>query len=73
MMRCSLCESNSTNYNYCPNCGRALTEESKKLENSKVLNTRLETLLKLVDVIDDQNTLVKVKDLVININNSIKD
>lgn len=61
-MKCEICKTVTSNY--CPNCGAPLTKESIELEKNKVLNTRLETLLKLTQNIDDEKTLLIIKDLI---------
>ena len=66
-MKCSHCEAEINNYNYCPNCGTPLTENTINLENTKILNTRLETLLKVTEIIDDEKALNTIKELVLKL------
>ena len=63
-MKCELCQTELTGYNYCPSCGRPLTGKTIELEKQKVLNTRLETLLKLTESIEDEKTLLLIKELI---------
>ena len=66
-MKCEKCQTIITDYNYCPTCGMPLTENAIELEKNKTLNTRLETLLKLTETIDDEKTLILIKDLITKI------
>ena len=66
-MKCTNCKEEIINYNYCPNCGTPISKEAKKIEESKRLNTRLETLLKLTEITNDEKTLNIIKDLVTKI------
>ena len=63
-MKCKICEAMLPGYNYCPNCGRPLSEKAIEVEKNKVLNSRLETLLKLAENIEDEETLILIKKLI---------
>jgi hypothetical protein len=76
--RCSICGKYHTTpygyyfdiFNYCPNCGRALNKTAIEIETNKILNIRLETLLKLTDLINDEKTLLLINDIALKIKNS---
>lgn len=70
-MICKNCNNIIEDYNYCPNCGRALSKLAIEIENNKVLNTRLETLLKLTEVIEDEKTLSLINNIALKIQKNI--
>ena len=70
-MKCKKCGNEVLNYNFCPSCGEAITDAAKGLENAKIINARLETLLKVVDLVDDEKTLTIIKKLIENIKKNV--
>ena len=63
-MKCLNCKQEAYSYDFCPHCGTPLTEKSKKVEIQKNTNIRLETLLKLTTLVDDEKTLKIIDELV---------
>lgn len=63
-MKCLNCKHEIYEYDFCPYCGTPISELAKKVEIKKNTNIRLETLLKLVNLIDDDKTLNIIKELV---------
>jgi predicted amidophosphoribosyltransferase len=63
-MKCLNCKHEIYEYDFCPHCGTPISELAKKVEIKKNTNIRLETLLKLVNLIDDDKTLNIIKELV---------
>lgn len=65
MNMCKKC-SNILNqdYNYCPYCSNPLTSDAILLEKKKLTNIRLETLLQLLTIIDDETSLNRIKVLI---------
>lgn len=67
-MECKKCKNIVENENYCPKCGYPLTKTAIEIENKKVNNIRLETLLRVCELTDHEETLLAIKDLILNIN-----
>lgn len=63
-MNCANCKKDVEKSNYCPHCGFPLNDEAKKLEDMKITNARLETLLKISELTSDEKTLLSIKNLV---------
>ena len=63
-MKCKNCQAEIQDFNYCPVCGEPLTDKAVEVEKQKVLNIRLETLLKLTKTTDDEKTLLLIKELI---------
>lgn len=62
---CSVCKKQvSENYNFCPYCGKPLTDLAKELIKTQIDNNRLEVLIKLIDNVDDEKTLKLIKSMV---------
>lgn len=63
-MHCKNCNELIEQANFCPHCGHPISEDAIKLENVKTINIRLETLLKLSKLTDDEKTLSAIKNLI---------
>ena len=65
MNKCDKCNSTLQNeYSYCPYCGTPLSDQAKLLEKSKLKNIRLETLLQLLTLIEDEESLKRINSLI---------
>lgn len=62
-MKCINCKEELYNYDYCPHCGTPMSEKAKLVETKKNNNIRLETLLKLTTLIDDDESLELINEL----------
>jgi len=62
-MKCINCKEELYNYDYCPHCGTPISDKAKKVEIKKNNNIRLETLLKLTTLIDDDESLELINEL----------
>ena len=71
-MKCIHCNKDIEMLNYCPHCGNPLNESAKELENIKLTNARLEVLLKISELTDDEKTLVAIKNLIIKLKDNNK-
>lgn len=49
---------------YCPCCGEPLSDKAKEVEKLKLNAVRLETINKLLDLVEDEETLKKINKLV---------
>ncbi len=68
-MTCKNCKTTIAGLNYCPNCGMPLNKDAIELENTKVQNIRLETLLKISQLVEDEKTLLLINELITKIKN----
>lgn len=67
---CSACKNEiSENFNFCPNCGRPLTELAKRLVTEQKINCELELLIKLIDYVEDDKTLKLLNALIKKLGN----
>ena len=55
-MKCLNCKLEAYEYDFCPHCGTPLNEKAKKVETQKNINIRLETLLKVTTLTEDEKT-----------------
>jgi len=62
-MKCINCKEELYNYDYCPHGGTPISDKAKKVEIKKNNNIRLETLLKLTTLIDDDESLELINEL----------
>ena len=49
---------------FCPCCGEPLSSKAKEVTKLKLNSVRLETINKLLDLVDDEETLKKINKLV---------
>ena len=67
-MKCLNCTKEINDFDFCPHCGTPISDVAKQVEIKKNTNIRLETLLKLTTLIDDEKTLIIIKELVDKLN-----
>ena len=67
-MKCINCKEEVNNFDFCPHCGTPLSEAARSIEIQKNINIRLETLLKISQLTDDEKTL----ELIENIANQLR-
>ena len=72
-MKCMHCNQEVESLNFCPHCGSALSDKAKELEASKITNARLEVLLKVSQVTNDEKTLLAIKDLITKLKQNKKE
>jgi hypothetical protein len=66
-MKCLNCNEEIREFNFCPHCGSANSEIAKKIESTRTVNTRLETLAKLLELVDDEKTLKIIEKFILNL------
>ena len=69
-MKCLNCKEEVYNYDFCPHCGTPLTDTAKSIEINKNINIRLETLLKLATLTDDNKTLEIIENIATQLKNN---
>ena len=69
-MECINCKMNISNYDFCPHCGTPISEKAKKIEIQKNINIRLETLLKISKLTDDDATLEMIEKIATELKNN---
>lgn len=67
-MKCLNCKQEIYEFDFCPHCGTPISDIAKEVEIKKSINIRLETLLKLTSLVEDEKTLNIIKDLVDKLN-----
>ena len=51
-------------FDFCPHCGTPISDIAKQVEIKKNTNIRLETLLKISKLTNDEKTLTIIKELI---------
>lgn len=61
---CQFCEKQVVEeYNFCPYCGEPLNAQAKQLLNEKLDIAKLEQIKGLIELVQDQKTLLMLKDI----------
>ena len=61
-MVCNVCKKEiDEKSNFCPNCGKAISDIAKKIEDTKITATKLKVVAEIVEKIDDVKTLDVLK------------
>jgi predicted amidophosphoribosyltransferase len=63
-MKCLNCKQEIYEFDFCPHCGTPISDIAKQVEIKKNTNIRLETLLKISKLTNDEKTLTIIKELI---------
>ena len=62
-MKCLNCKQEVYNYDFCPHCSTPLTDKAKQIKIQENNNIRLETLLKVSTILEDEESLILIREL----------